>query len=717
MDQTSIDENPLAEIAALLSRLAGLQGSAVPGYRFSMLEQSRDGADLTTLALIDQARELWQARFPDAPSRCVTADQLQPGDFPLLWIDPDGDQALLVRGRISSGALSAEDAQGQTQTIDSDRVESGTLLILENDSSAKSPEQLGPQTANEWFAFAIRKHRRVFIEAVFATFIISILGLVAALYTMQVYDRVVPTGGFATLWVLSIGVLLAIALEFTMKQVRTAMVERASKLIDIELSGVFFAKALNIRMDARPATVGTFASQIRHFESVRNFMTASTLFILADVPFAILFIAVIAMIAGPVALMPLVMVPVAIMAGLFFRAPIERLTETHMAESNQKNGLLIEAVDGAESVKATGGEWKMRDRYRDLTATIASNELALKLISARATNLAQTIQQVNYVGIIAVGAVGIASGSLTIGGLIACSIIAGRAFAPLTQIPQLIVQWKNAKIALQALDQIMALPSDRDSNTRLVVPEQCLGEIRIEKAAFAYLPDKPSLTIDALTLQPGERVAVIGAVGSGKSTLIKLLSGLYKPSSGSLYLDGVDIEQLAPEYVREHIGYLPQDVRLFNGTLRENLTLGLPTPSDSRILQASRLTGLEPSIQNHPLGLELMITEGGRGLSGGQRQLVGLTRLLLAQPRVMLLDEPTASMDGQLETRVMQHLFSEVAKDSLLVIVTHKTAILPLVDRVIVLDEGKVVLDGPRDEVMNRLREAKARAKAQQEAE
>jgi ATP-binding cassette subfamily C protein LapB len=289
------------------------------------------------------------------------------------------------------------------------------------------------------------------------------------------------------------------------------------------------------------------------------------------------------------------------------------------------------------------------------------------------------------------------------GGLIACSIIAGRALSPLAQIPTLVVQWKHAKIALKSLDAIMALPSDRNDDSRLVVPEACTGHVRLEKVAFGYIEDKPSLEVAELKLRPGERVAIVGPVGSGKSTLIKLLSGLYKPKAGHVFLDGVDMNHLAPEFLREHIGYLPQDIRLFNGTLRENLTLGLPTPSDSRILRAAALTGLEQSIQNHPKGLELHITEGGRGLSGGQRQLVGLTRLLLAQPRILLLDEPSASMDGQLEARVMKHLFEEIPKEALLVVVTHKVGLLPHVDRIIVVDSGRIVLDGPRDEVLMRL--------------
>jgi ATP-binding cassette subfamily C protein LapB len=698
-------------LSSLLSRVAALLGHAVPSHRFGMVEYSQDGVELAQLPRQQKAIEMWKARFASAPVRVLRPDELDPGSFPLLWIAADGEDLRLVRGRLSHGACSTENANGVAQELDAATVASGTLLQLRVDTGEQHDAD-APRTATDWFAYAIRKHRRIFAEAIFATFMISIIGLVSAMYTLQVYDRVVPTRGYSTLWVLTAGVLLAVALEFTMKQVRAHMTDRAAKAIDQELSGVFFGKALDIRMDARPNTVGTFASQIRHFESVRNFMTSSTLFILADAPFALLFIGVIALIAGPVAIVPLVMVPVAILTGLYFRNPIERLTGENMAESNRKNGLLIEAVDGIESIKAAGGEWKMQDRYRNLTAIIAVNELKLKTITSRATNLAQSIQQLNYVGLIVVGAYAISTGQLTMGGLIACSIISGRALGPLAQIPQLIVQWKHAQTALKSLDAIMAMPSDRSGLERLMVPDSCNGRLQMDKAVFAYREDKPTLEVGALSIQPGERIAVLGAVGSGKSTLIKMLSGLYKPKTGSILLDGIDMDQLAPEFVREHIGYLPQDVRLFNGTLRDNLTLGLPAPNDSLVLRAARLTGLDLVIQNHPKGLELEINEGGRGLSGGQRQLVGLTRLLLAQPRIMLLDEPTASMDIHLEARVMKHLFEDIASESVLVVVTHKMGLLSHVNRIIVVDKGRIVADGPRDQILARMKQARHAAAA-----
>lgn len=692
------------QLARLLSRLAALQGHAVPAFRFGMIENNADGVPIATLPRHMQAQELWHAQFAQAYVADWTLDKLPRGAFPLLWVSHDQSRVLLLRGQLSGAMCAAEDADGQALNLESATLAKGHFLSLQIAQTSEPGHADAPaKTAGDWFVHVVRQYRPVFFDAMLATLVVSVLGLVGAMFSMQVYDRVIPSKGYSTLWVLAAGALVGILLELVLKQVRAHLVDRACKAIDQELASVFFGKALEIRMDARPRTVGTFASQIRHFESVRNFLTSSSLFILADVPFALLFLVVIAMISVPVVLVPLVLLPIAIGIGLALRRPIESLTSMHMAESNRKNGLLIEAIDGIESIKACNAEWKLLDRWRQLTATIASSELQSKALITLSTNVTQLLQQIIYIGMVAVGAYEITQGRLTMGGLMACTIISGRALSPFAQIPSLIVQWKQAQVALKGLDSIMAMPSDRDASERLVVPQSCTGQIKLEQLGFAYGPGQPALQVNNLSIAPGERIAVLGQVGSGKSTLLKILSGLYRPQQGVMQLNGMDVKHLAPEFVREHIGYLPQDVRLYQGTLRENLTLGLPSPSDSQILRAAVMTGLDKVIQAHPKGLALEIAEGGRGLSGGQRQLVGLTRLLLQQPRIMLLDEPTASMDSQLEMRVMQHLFDEMPQDATLVVVTHKPALLAHIQRILVVDQGRVVLDGPRDEVIARL--------------
>lgn len=712
------EQDPVASVmldrnlAVVLSRLAGILGQAVPAHRFGMMSRTSDGLMVDNLSREERLKAWWLGRFPTAHIQSIEVKNLKSADFPLIWVGAEGEQVLLVRGGSGRHRLTCQDPEGHPLVLSMADARQGRLLKLTIMPAQPGESGHRSMSATDWFATSIRRYRSVFLEAVVATCVVSVVGLVAALYSMQVYDRVIPTKGYATLWVLTIGVVIAILIELTLKQVRAYMVDRACKAIDQELSAVFFGKALDIRMDARPRTVGTFASQIRHFESVRNFLTSSSLFIMADLPFAVFFVGVIAIIAGPVALVPLLSVPLAVLAGLAFQSPIERYSGQHMKESNEKNGLLIEAIDGIESIKAANAEWKMLERWRAMTTTMAESELKMRMFSTLSSNLTQTIQQLSYAGMIAAGAYAINSGALTMGGLIACSIISGRALTPVAQLPGLMVQWQHAKMALKSLNGIMAMPSDRDQRERLVVPELCRGEIKLTQAHFSYAKDLPGLEVPALVIEAGDRIAILGAVGSGKTTLVKLLSGLYQPTSGHVHLDGVDMVHLAPEFVREHVGYLPQDVRLFNGTLRHNLTLGLPMPSDSQIFKAAAMTGLDQVIQNHPQGLALEISEGGRGLSGGQRQLVGLTRMLLATPKILLLDEPTASMDAKLENRVMQHLFEQMPADSAIVVVTHKPSVLTYVNRILVVDKGRVVLDGPRDEVLARLRSSSAASQA-----
>jgi ATP-binding cassette subfamily C protein LapB len=496
-----------------------------------------------------------------------------------------------------------------------------------------------------------------------------------------------------------------------MKQLRAFIVDRGCKAIDQELSGVFFGQVLDIRMDARPRSVGTFAGQIKNFEMVRNFMTSSTLFIFADAPFVLFFIIVIFAVAGWLALIPLLFLPIVIAIGIYAKWRISRYSAEQMDGANKKSGLLIETIDGIEAIKSVGGEWKMLGRWNNLTKDLSENELKIRTSTMQATSLTQSLQQLCYIAMIAAGAYAVTTGQITQGALIACSIISNRALSPIGQITGMIVQWQHAKEALKGLDEIMALERDRDPAHDLVIPETCWGNLSLDAATFSYTDDLVALAPLTLTIKPGERVAIIGSVGSGKSTLIKLLSGLYKPSEGRSFLDGVDMMQMAPEFVREHLGYLTQDVRLFHGTLRENLVMGLPSPTDSQILSAAAATGLNVLIQSHPKGLGLPIMEGGRGLSGGQRQLVGLTRMLIAKPKVLILDEPTASMDNELEAYVMQNLFAKLAPTTTIVLATHKGSLLKLVNRVIVMAQGKVIADGRPDDVMKKMTETiKARS-------
>ena len=577
------------------------------------------------------------------------------------------------------------------------------MTSIENATALDDSVEPITRSARQWFIHAILSRRRVFMEAVVATFVISMLGLGASFYSLQVYDRVIPTQAHATLMALTVGVGIAVLFEFILKQVRSLMVDRGCKAIEEVLSEVFFQRMLDIRMEARPRTVGSFAAQVRQFELVRNFMSSSTVFLLADLPFCFLFIAVIGIIGGWLAAIPLVLLPVVLTTSLWLNWRIGKLTRRQLQDTRHKNGLLVDVIDGIESIKAAGAETKMLDRWRQLVASSSSLELDTRYLSTMASHLAQLLQQLSYIAIIGLGAWMISAGQISMGALIACSILSNRALSPITQIASWVTQWQHAKEALHGLDEMMRLPIDQPGIGSAIMPSSCSGAVRLEQVTFAFSDKLTALQPVTMTIDSGERIAIVGPIGSGKSTLIRLLSGLYRPLSGKIFLDGVDMALLARAFLREQIGYLPQDVRLLHGTLRDNLTLGIPPPNDSALLDAAKMTGLDRVIRTHPQGMELPIQEGGRGLSGGQRQLLGLTRLLLRQPALLLLDEPTAAMDVELEASVMQNMLSSLPASTTVVLVTHKASLLRLVDRVIVMDQGRILMDGARSEVLAKL--------------
>jgi len=562
------------------------------------------------------------------------------------------------------------------------------------------------------FRTAIWQRKSVFVEAIVLTIVVNLIGLATAMYAMQVYDRVIPNQTMDTLVVLTIGVLLAIVFDTLLKHTRMIMVEKACKAIDTELSDLFFTQALNIRMEQRPSTVGTFAAQIRMFETVRQFLTSTTLFLLADVPFALIFIGVIALIAGPLALVPLILLPITLLIGFMFIKPVSRLSIANAQESNIKNGLLIESIDGIESIKSLQGQAGFMSRWHDLTNVIGQNDLALKKWSGLSSTLSQFIQQLSYVGLVSFGVYQITQGELTMGGLIAVTIISGRALAPLAQTAHVMVQWQQSKAALTGLNDLMAKPIDDQlsDNLPLLHPDHAQGLLQVSQVDFSYDQQYSAISIANLSINPAESVAILGGIGSGKSTLLKLLSGLYLPNEGRVFFDQVDTAHLSQQFLREHIYYAPQSNKLFNGTLKDNLLMGLERSSigDSELLDAAKMTGLIDLVTAHPRGLGLMINEGGKGLSGGQQQLVGLTQLVLRiqrkTPKVLLLDEPTSALDGQSEAKIM-NVMTDLIKQTggTVVFVTHKLSQLVYANRIVIMDKGKVIADDSKEIILPKL--------------
>jgi len=690
------------ELTKILSRLAKLNGRSVPSHLFQMMSKNIDGIYINTLERKEKAIELWIGMFPDSVVE-IHKEINFTENIPTIWIPNSGENILIVLGKIYSNKLVVEDSNGLQSEVEF--FEDGVFLRFhfENeDNLYKNEFNISKSAATQYFFSAIKKKKSIFIESFLASLFVTFLALAGSLFSMQVYDRVVPNKNYSTMWVLAIGVLVAISSEFLIRQIRSVMVDRACKAIDNELSLVFFGRALSVRMDARPKSIGTFAAQIKQFEMVRNFMTSSTLFVMADLPCSFIFILMIWYLAGSIAIIPIIFMPLVALIAFSFTGSLKKLALQHQSESNQKNGLLIESVDGIESLKAAMGEWKMLGIWKKLNGLISSRDYKIRTINSFSTNLTQSLQQAAFVLIIILGALSIGRSEITVGALIACSMIIGRALNPINQLPLLISQWQSAKVALADLDKILSLPID-NSNQKKLIPDSCNGDLRFENLKFFYSLDNTALDIQSLNIKAGERIAILGAIGSGKSTLLKILSGLFKPNEGRSLLDGIDMQSIASDFLRQKIGYLPQEVRLFHGSLRDNLVLGLHSPTDEQIIQACRFTGLDNLVSNHPDGLDLSISEGGRGLSGGQRQLAGLTRLFISNPNVILLDEPTASMDEDLEKKLMSNLIKNIESNTTLVFVTHKLSMLLYATRIIVLDRGKILFDGPSSEILKKI--------------
>jgi len=567
--------------------------------------------------------------------------------------------------------------------------------------------------AYDLFRNALVARKGIFVQAAAASLLANTLALAAALYSMQVYDRVIPTQGIPTLLVLTVGVLIAIVLELVVKFARAHVLEAGVKGMDLELSHAIFARLLGIRMDQFPASVGTLSAQLRSYEMIRRFASSATLYLVVDTPFALIFLAVIALLAGvKMAAIPVVFFALALTIGMFYRRRVARHAESSNAAANRKLGLLVETVESAESIKAAGAGARQLERWNALSRQAVDDDVQIQRYSEQATYLAAFMQQASYILLVAIGAwIASTSTDLTMGGLIACAILSGRVLGPIAALPGLIVQWAHARSALDSLEKVFALQGDNHAVARPLTPEQIHGEWRIENLKFAY-PGRPRpLSLPLTLIRPGEKVAILGPIGAGKSTLLKIMAGLFAPGEGQVLLDGLDIQQIDRAHLSARLGYLPQEVKLLAGSLRDNLMVGLGDVGEAALLDASRGIGLDQLIASHPQGLDMPIFEGGKGVSGGQKQLIALTRLLLSRPAAWLLDEPTAAMDEATEQKSLAALRQAIAPAQTLILVTHKPVLLGLVDRFIVLLPGGGVIDGPKAAVLDRLRQSAAQAR------
>lgn len=621
-----------------------------------------------------------------------------------------GDEACVLLGWDESGQIARllfpETGQGSHQMAREDlalRATGIAIFARPHFRFDKRTPQVGDVKLRHWFWGALAEQMPVYRDVLGAALLINVMALAMPLFTMNVYDRVVPNRALETLWVLALGVILIIGVDMVLRSLRGYFIDLAGARIDVKLSAAIMERVLGVRMEARPAAVGAFASNLRSFESVRDFITSASVTAFIDLPFALLFVLVIALIAWQLIIPVLLAIVAVVIYAYVLQHKMHALSESTYRAGALRNATLIESLTALETIKTQGAEGLMQSKWEKTVSYVAGVNNQMRFLSAAATNGAMEIQQIVNVVVVIAGVYLISGGKLSMGGLIACTMLTSRAVAPLGQMVGLLMQYHNAKVALTSLEQIMQNPVERPADANFVHRPELKGNIEFRDVQFNY----PNCQVAALKglncrINEGEKVVVIGRIGSGKTTLQKLLLGLYQPTSGAVSIDGVDLRQLDPADLRRNIGYVAQDVTLFYGTLRENISIGAPYADDATIVAAAEAGGLTEFVNRHPDGFDMMIGERGDSLSGGQRQGVAIARAFLMDPPILLLDEPTSAMDFSSEQQFKERLKVMAAHKTVL-IVTHRNSLLDLATRVLVVDDGRIVADGPRDQVIQAL--------------
>jgi ATP-binding cassette subfamily C protein LapB len=573
----------------------------------------------------------------------------------------------------------------------------------------RSPEVLKTKEGH-WFWSTIWQSKRIYRDVFIASLLINVFAIAAPMFTRLVYDKVVPNLAFETLWVLASGVFVVFLFDFLLKTLRNYFIDVAGKKSDILISSKLFSKVMGIRMESKPPSVGAFARHLQEFESIREFFTSATISALIDLPFAILFLVIIWLMAGNLVFVPMVGAIILIIHSLLIQKPLRRSIEEGSRLASQKYANLIESLAGLETVKMLSAQSQFQYRWEEAVAHMANWNIKSRRITDSIQNSAGFVQQSSNVGMVILGVYLIAEGELTMGGLIAATMLSGRAISPMIQLSLLSARYNQAKSAMTIINQVMEMPDEQKEGKRYIHRPIIQGKVELERVTF-YYPNSPVASIRdlSLTINPGEKVAIIGRIGSGKTTLERLIMGLYQPTEGHVRIDDTDIAQLHHVDIRRNIGCVPQDPNLFFGSIRDNITLGRPLTDDRDVMEAANRAGVTAFTQSDPAGLERQVGEGGTMLSGGQRQAVTIARAFLGRPPVLLMDEPTSAMDNRSEMHI-KHQLSQLKPSETLIFITHKTAMLDIVDRIIVLEKGSIIADGPKAQVLNDLKQGKVRA-------
>ncbi|WP_445660912.1 type I secretion system permease/ATPase [Acinetobacter sp. F16] len=636
-----------------------------------------------------------------------TQDLINPWRLPVVVEFHDGQVGVVEKVDAEGNAniqLSGDQGLAQTLTLDVLQSNIRHVYILRPEKSvpdARVDEYIKPYESSWFWTIVLRDWKR-YVDVMFGSMIANILALATVVFSMNVYDRVIPAQSIPTLWVLAGGVLIAAIFEFSLRVARIYLSDIIGKRADLRISDRVFGHALRIKNSERSKSTGTFISQIRELEGVRELVTSTTISAIADLPFFLLFLGIFWLIGGNLFWVMLLVVPLMILPGILAQKPLAKLASEGMREGAVRNAMLVEAVQGIEDIKLLRAEARFQNQWNHMNESSADVSMRQRKIVGVMNAWTQKIQGLTFAIVVLVGCFAVMKGDMTTGALVACSMLSSRMLGPIAQITGVLGRWQQAKVAKNGLDELMKKPVDQPEHAHLIHRPALNGHYELTGVTFKYGEDdpKPSLMIPKLEIKPGEKIAILGRNGAGKSTLLQLLSGMQTPVQGKIKLDGVELGLIDPSDVRRDMGLLNQNAHLFFGSVRENLTLGAPLASDEEILNALKITGAIHFVQEKKEGLDHMILEGGVGFSGGQKQALLLARLLIRQPNILLLDEPTASIDDVSEKQLIDHLKLWLGQRTMIV-ATHRRAVLELVDRIIVVNDGKIVMDGPRDQILN----------------
>ncbi|SEI91104.1 ATP-binding cassette, subfamily C, LapB [Pseudomonas linyingensis] len=702
-EQRQSFDDPLLDGLLILSKLHGRTTSRASLSAGLPLPNQRLTADLLPRAA---ARAGLQARLLRRPLAAISALNL-----PVLLLLKNGRSAVLCRWDEQGSALilPCETAGGE-QWVEREELAgeyAGQALFARPRHELEELRSPLVPRVKSWFRDTLKLSRWLYTDALLASLLINLLGLMVPLFVMQTYDRVVPNQALSTLWVLTIGLLVGTLFELLLRVLRFRLLDIAGKKTDVVLSATLFERITGMMMKARPASIGGFAQSIHDFQGLREFLTAVTLTSLIDLPFALLMTVVIGLLGGWLVVIPLLAFPITALFAFVIQRRLRDTVQRSLALGAERQALLIETLGGLETLKSCGAESERQHQWESTHGALTRLDAHARLLSAIALNGTLFLQQMAGVAMIVGGVYGIIAGNLSVGALIACYMLNGRIMAPLGQIASLITRHQQAQLTMKSTDALMSLPQERDSQQRPLEHTRLKGALELRQVSFSYAEQStPALQGVNLRIAPGEKIGIIGRSGSGKSTLARLLMGFYSPSEGQILFDGLDQRQIDVADLRHQIGYVAHDLPLLAGTLRSNMTLGARYISDERLLEVAELSGVSELARQHPQGFERPVGERGQLLSGGQRQAVLLARALLLNPPLLLLDEPTSSMDNSSE-EVLRSRLRDWSRNKTLLLITHRTAMLSLVDRLIVLDGGKIVADGPKEAVIEALRKGR----------